>query len=453
MKKSRLRSSFIMAVFIIIFFFSFMIFLRIFTIKILKIDNAFTEFVFGEIDEAKPSENVESTDIDWQVLYPFAEDSKISGDVEKNVVQDNLIVQKAKAFTEKIEGIKLPLNSYATDLLFGYKQIVEAAKKYDNFLGWNFASYSEYNGTVQLSDGHMTSYIEKKDTSENAQSIINFANECKKSGRNFLYVQAPHKICQYEDSEISGTVDFSNQNADSLLKDITNAGVDSYDLREAIHDEGLDHHALFYKSDHHWLTTTGLWASQKILKYCNTNYGFQSDLSLLDLERFEIKTYPEWFLGSFGKKVTLARTQPDDFQLLYPRYETEFHYRVAKENIDAVHDYSVVYDMEQIDEKDYYNKNPYAACNYGDQPLICITNKQDTSNKKIFILHDSFGDCVISCLALGVKDVISLDLRHFNGSVQNYIDKENPDLVVVLYNPTSIEEIDWTTHLNTFDFR
>ena len=35
------------------------------------------------------------------------------------------------------------------------------------------------------------------------------------------------------------------------------AGIDCYDLREAIHNENLYHHGLFYRTDHHWLGTTG----------------------------------------------------------------------------------------------------------------------------------------------------------------------------------------------------
>jgi hypothetical protein len=110
--------------------------------------------------------------------------------------------------------------------------------------------------------------------------------------------------------------------------------------------------------------------------------------------------------------------------------------------------------MTQVEECDYYNKNPYAACNYGDQPLIQIENQQASDDHKILIIHDSFCDSVISCLALAEKNVDSLDLRHFTGSVKTYIEESMPEIVIVMYNAGSAAgEIDYSTHKDEFDFR
>jgi hypothetical protein len=267
-------------------------------------------------------------------------------------------------------------------------------------------------------------------------------------------VQAPYKISEYDDTAVSGTMDFSNQNANELLAMLDASGIDYYDIRETIHENHIYNHDLFYRTDHHWLTTTGLWASQNILSFCNETYGWNADLSLLDADKFEYVTYKDWFLGSQGKKVTLSRCQPDDFTLLYPKYETSFHYIVPAEGIDTTGDYSVVYNMAEVEECDYYNKNPYGACNYGDQPLIQIENQQASDDHKILIIHDSFCDCVISCLALAEKNVDSLDLRHFTGSVKTYIEESMPDIVLVMYNAGSAAgEIDYSTHEDEFDFR
>jgi hypothetical protein len=191
-----------------------------------------------------------------------------------------------------------------------------------------------------------------------------------------------------------------------------------------------------------------------MLSFCNDHYGWNADLSLLDPEQFDYVTYEDWFLGSQGKKVTLARCQPDDFTLIYPKYETRFHYYVPSKKIDAAGDYSIVYDMTQIETCNYYKSDPYHTCNYGDQPLIQIENQLTADDHKILIIHDSFGDCVISCLALAEKNVDSLDIRHFTGSVKSYIEENSPDLVIVMYNAENAAgEIDYTTHTDEFDFR
>jgi hypothetical protein len=86
--------------------------------------------------------------------------------------------------------------------------------------------------------------------------------------------------------------------------------------------------------------------------------------------------------------------------------------------------------------------------------LIQIENQLEADNHKILIIRDSFSDCVISCLALAEKNVDSLDIRYFTGSVKAYIEQSAPDLVIVMYNPSEISgEIDYSTHTDAFDFR
>jgi hypothetical protein len=110
--------------------------------------------------------------------------------------------------------------------------------------------------------------------------------------------------------------------------------------------------------------------------------------------------------------------------------------------------------MSAVNICDYYNKSPYHANNYGDRPLIQIENQLTADEHKILVIRDSFCDCVISCLALAEKNVDSLDLRYFTGSVKAYIEESAPDLVIVMYDAgDAAGEIDYLTHEDTFDFR
>ena len=163
--------------------------------------------------------------------------------------------------------------------------------------------------------------------------------------------------------------------------------------------------------------------------------------------------YPEWFLGSQGKKVTLARTEPEDFTLLYPKYPTSFHFIVPAAGVDETSDYSVVYEMTEITVNDYYGKNPYAGCGYGEQPLVRIRNLENADNRRVLVLRDSFGNCLISGLALCEREIDALDLRLFSGSVISYIEQNKPDLVVALYSAASIGgAVNYHAHRDMFDF-
>ncbi len=387
--------------------------------------------------------------INWEEYYPFLEDGQ-KDNIKKKLPESQLF---ERYYIDVVNFLKEKLNRYSTEKLFGYSRIVEFARKYDGLIGWNLVSYSEYNGAQEMSDGYWITFSEKLETKENAESVIKLDRYCKKQDADFLYVQAPNKISKYNDTDISGIVDFSNQNTDELLDALFHAGVAVYDLHKEIYEEGLNHHKLFYKTDHHWLPTTGLWASGKILKYCKEHYNYHIDMSLISMDNFEIIEYPKWFLGSYGKKVTLERTEPEDFSLIYPKYSTNFHYKLPSKSIDKKGDFSIMYDMDQVEEKGYYDRNPYAAYNYGDWPLVQIKNLSNVENKKILVVKDSFGNCVTPFLALEVKQVDVIDLRSFDGSLETYINMSKPDTVILLYNPGVEGKIDWDSHTSLFDFR
>ena len=415
-------------------------------VKRMGITNAFTDMVLFDVQNLN-----EERSVDWVALYPFSDAEKPAQAAEKQKSRLSAAIDKV---TKKVDSVKSRVDTNTTDYLVGYQTMVNAAKKYEDVIQWNYTSFAEYNGIVKLDDGYLTSLVAKKDVSEVANSTIELANYCERKGIDFLYIQAPYKISKYDDKSISGTVDFSNQNADAFLALLEDAGVDTFDIREVIFDEKLPHHELFYRTDHHWRAETGFWASRHILQLLKESYGYDIDPSVLDNNKFDSVDYPAWFLGSQGKKVTLSVTTPDDFSLLYPKYPTDFHYVIPDKEIDVDGDFSVTYDMSQVDVVDYYNKSPYLAYNYGNRPLITVENKLCPDNGKILLIHDSFGDAVISFLSLGLKNVAALDLRYFTGSVHSFIESEKPDAVLLLYNPNSFgDSVDWSTHKSPFDFR
>jgi hypothetical protein len=433
----------------VMIFFLLTIVVRTFTRQVLVkhygISNSFTKIVLFDKENLKSTET--TVDIDWEELYPFSDDKLKNNEVIEDNSDSNKIVSKLTNVTSSVSSIESKIETYTTDYLLMYNNMVDLYAYYRKSIGWNFASYGEYNGVVKLSDGYLTSYTEKIDVTEDSEALIDLDGYCQNKNIDFLYVQAPYKISEYDDTGISGTVDFSNQNADELLAQLDKKGIDYYDIRETIHENNLNNHELFYKTDHHWLTTTALWAAQNILSFCNDRYDLNADLSLLDSDNFDYVTYENWYLGSQGRKLTLARCEPDDFTLFYPKYETSFSYIVPDKGIDTVGDFLVTYDMSQVEKCDYYNLSPYHACNYGDRPLIQIENQLSVDDNKILLVHDSFSDPMISNLALAEKNVDAIDLRDFTGSLKSYIDESNPDLVIIMYNPSAIG------NESLFDFR
>jgi hypothetical protein len=158
-------------------------------------------------------------------------------------------------------------------------------------------------------------------------------------------------------------------------------------------------------------------------------------------------------LGSSGRKVTLAQTQPDNISLIYPKFNTNITLKALYGNIEKEGDFDIIYDYKHINKIDYYNLNPFVAYQFGLNPVVVIKNNLLQDGKKVLFIRDSFTGVVAPFFSLGLENTEELDLRLFTGSVQTYIEQTKPDMVIVMYTPTEITTPDYTIHTSTFDFR
>ena len=74
---------------------------------------------------------------------------------------------------------------------------------------------------------------------------------------------------------------------DVFLDRIRGAGVNAIDLRDNIEEENINVSDLFYRTDHHWTTKAGLWASWIIAEGLNDYCGYHIDTSVYDDENYD----------------------------------------------------------------------------------------------------------------------------------------------------------------------
>ncbi|MDO4218938.1 MAG: DHHW family protein [Synergistaceae bacterium] len=424
------------------------IFIRALTAHILVdelgVDNIVTQIVLFDNDElrgvTKPTSRKE--EIDWAKQYPF----EVEHITNKKTDDGNTTAKIAIAIDAS------PISKWTGERLLMYKNVVFASKVYDGFLKWNVVALTDYNGVVEIQDGQLVTFLKRGNIAEKATNIIELANFCKNHDIGFLYVNAPNEIGR-NDNTYKG-LDFSNENANEFLANLKSNTINYIDIRDNVEQEGLVLPNLFFRTDHHWLPETGLWATGIIVKYLNDNDIIKSNISLLNPKKYYKKVYKNWFLGSRGKKLTLLRTTPDDISLIYPNFKTRFRCVIPEYGLDTVGNFSVMYDKRHIEVKDYYNKNPYSAYCYGLRGYIHIENLLADNEKKILLIRESFANVVAPFLATQCKELDILDLRIFDGSVRSFIKEHKPDIVIVLYCINDLfGEIYYKWHNNVWDFR
>ncbi len=416
-------------------------------VKRLHMDNAFTRMIL--VGKENLQKVQKTANIDWEALYPFEEQENVEYGT-KSAVPETSLPDYIKG---KITLIKEKIDVWTNRHLVGYQSMVETAESYNALLRWNLTKHKQgtVQGTIEIcDDGYLIEYTDYEDVKEDILSVTDLYTYCQKSNIPLLYVQAPYKISPEEES--SGKFDFSNQKMDELLKGLRENHVPCLDLRENIKAENLPQRNLFYRTDHHWKSQTGLWAAGQIARRLNADFGFAIDIKLLDEDAFDTVVYHDRFLGSEGRRVTLARAKPEDITLFYPKYPTSFHFMMPDKKIDTIGDFSVIYDMQELEKDNFYEANAY--CVYPAFISLTLQKNNDQPNgKRILFLNDSYGGCVAPFLALCAGEVASITPGAFTGSIKGYIAQTKPDLIILLYYPGHLEKIDWSTHKALFDFR
>ena len=327
-------------------------------------------------------------------------------------------------------------NAY-TDNLYGKSYWVEILGAFNKMVGKSIFLDTEDRYTVyKMTNGQETWNYHEYDTTPLADKYRVFAEDMGQRDIPLFFVQAPFKIDKYNNTLPYGIKDEMNPLADNFLSLI--APYDTLDLREVIHDSGLDYKSLFYNTDHHWTPETGLWATNVISERLMSVIGIRLDTTFLSKEYYSFTAYNSFFLGSQGKRAGVIYSGLDDFVLIEPNYDTDYQLEIPSLNISKKGNYSDTILFKENLKQDLYNGDPgrvYTGDNYS---LMTIQNLNATNNTKILLVKDSFSKTVIPFLASTCSELHVIDLRTFRGSVSEYAAEKNIDAAVVLYNPSVV---------------
>ena len=306
--------------------------------------------------------------------------------------------------------------------------------------------YIQSSGNTVKCESDILSMINHERFTQNyLQSVATRVSELQQKsesvGADFLYLAVPEK--GYYQTFPSNIRDYSRVNFDDYLDCLQEADVPVLSYVDEFKKRDMDKEDIYYYTDTHWTTNVGLLAAKLACESMNQRYDITFDWSKLDINNYNQKLYPDWFLGALGKKVGTYFTWrgADDFNLITPKFETSLIEEKPYE--DSVREGSfedtVLYG-EQIYEKDYYHHDPYSGYCGGNHRLQIFKNQFENNGKTALFIRDSFSHVVTPHFALQFKELHVVDTRGedielYDEKVDwfNYMEQLKPDVVIVLY--------------------
>ena len=272
---------------------------------------------------------------------------------------------------------------------------------------------------------------------ENAAATADFARALGELGIPYLYLCAPQKLQRGVQLLPEPLAESGNASADAFLAELERQGTDYLDLRPLFESNGI-YASWFFRTDHHWKPEAAFFAWQELAGVLADRYGFPADPALTDPASWQTEVLEDFFLGSQGKRVGSLYGGVDDFPLYIPRFDTDLTYACPSYGFTrtGAFETSVCF-PERVAERDWFNGNPYTYYAGGDYPLATITNHNNPDGPRIVLLRDSFACALTPFLALSCSELVTIDLRYFDGELLETVGSYDPDLVLTLYTAST----------------
>lgn len=251
----------------------------------------------------------------------------------------------------------------------------------------------------------------------------------------------------YEDGQLPEGMDDLDNNpecADEIVRTFSEAGVPVSDSREAYKQAGLTMDDAINKSDVHWTHRMALETARLTAERMNAEWGLGLDASRLDILNFEDETHKDLLMGEYGRRIGTSRVTPDDIHVLTPSYETEVLYEELNNDVTrsgSFRDSVITNENLATDENTGYSENAYYI--YGHYLSQTHTVNRDAEPVKVLVFKDSYGTPVASFLGLVAEDVTAVDLRSTDLSMQEWVDRVQPDVVLFAYSQQMMRKFEY----------
>ena len=180
---------------------------------------------------------------------------------------------------------------------------------------------------------------------------------------------------------------------------------------------------LYYKTDHHW-TSEGAYLAYEA--WCDS-----MGMSCTPLENLQKQVQTETFRGSLYSKILDADSAYDSIWT-YGTDDAAFGSQ-SRVTIDGETAMDGCYDAAQLTQKDKYKF--FFGDNYG--TVLIDTDHAKKTGRNLLVVKDSFANTFVPFATENYDQITMIDLRYYNGDVQEYMSANEITDVLVLYNITN----------------
>ena len=293
-----------------------------------------------------------------------------------------------------------------------------------------------YNQTLRMTNGMLTDiHPELTDTSEFSDNLDRFSRFLEKRGIPFLFIMAPYKIPSEEDLLPAGITDRTNAIADQALTELRKRNVPVLDLREEMSRTRAQVEKYFYRTDHHWNAEGAFYAYQRIMEAIRAQFP-ETGTSFTDQAMWEKNVIPDWWLGSYGRRVGPLFGGVDDLDYYLPAFGTDMgRYSLGIWVLKGDFRKACIEEWS-LERSDYLRMDSYYRYLGGGYPLTLHRNARAENNRKLLLLRDSYMLPVECFLSTEITSVDVLDPREYGiMSETDYVTLNPPDMVIMMINP------------------
>ena len=274
----------------------------------------------------------------------------------------------------------------------------------------------ENNGVYIGKDGF---FIEKFNrlNKETMGKIAQYINKFSDKYNTYMMI-APTSMTVYKD-KLPAFVDGNKEEEvvsefkEQLNKDILMVNVDDSLIQN-------NDKYLYYKTDHHWTTLGAYYAYKELCNIFNIKPN--------SLEDYNITEVSDKFYGTLFSKGNFGFAKPDSINLFYDKKDIKVNVEYVSEGKTS----NSLYEMEYLNKKD-----KYGVFLDNNHPLLKITSNIE-NGKKICIIKDSYSHSLIPFLVSHFEEIHVIDLRHYNGSTNKYLEENQIEDVLFIYNARNI---------------